>query len=63
MDMKQLKRNVEEALEQIDLLIEERDNLEEIYEDEKYYIGKLKDKIDHLKSRKILERRLVIVRR
>ena len=52
MDMKQLKRNNEEALKQIDLLTEERDNLKDRYEDAKVYIGKLKDKIDHLKSRK-----------
>lgn len=52
MDMEQLKRNLEESLEQIDLLTKERDNLKERYEDEKYYIGKLKDKIDCLKSRK-----------
>ena len=52
MDMEQLKRNLEESLEKIDLLTEERDNLKERYEDAKNYIRKLKDKIDHLKSRK-----------
>ena len=52
MDMEHLKRNLEEALEQISLLTKERDNLKERYEDAKDYIGKLKDKIDHLKCRK-----------
>ena len=42
---------VEEALEQIDLLIEEKANLKDIYASEKFYIGKLKDKIDDLKSK------------
>ena len=35
MNMEQLKKNLEEALEQIDLLIEERDNLKDRYEDAK----------------------------
>lgn len=52
MNVKQLKRNLEEPLEKIDLLIEERDNLKESYEDVKENISKMKDKIDHLKSRK-----------
>ena len=43
--------NLEEAHEQIDLLIEERDKLKDKYEDSKVYIGKLKDKIEHLKSK------------
>lgn len=47
-----MKRNLEEALEQIDLLTKERDNLKDSYEDGKVYIGKLKDKIDDLKSDK-----------
>ena len=51
-DMEQLKKNLEEPLEQIDLLTEERDNLKDRYEDAKVYIGKLKDKIDDLKPRK-----------
>ena len=46
--MEQLKKNLEEALEQIDLIIEERDGLKDRYEDAKFYIGKLKDKIDDL---------------
>ena len=46
--MEQLKKNLEEALQQIDLLTEERDNLKDKYEDAKVYIGKLKDKIDDL---------------
>ena len=53
MDMEQLKKNLEEALEQIDQLIEERDNLKDRYEDAKVYIGKLKDKIDDLKATKV----------
>ena len=51
MDMEQLKKNLEEALEQIHLLIEERDGLKDRYEDEEVYIGKLKEKIDDLKSK------------
>ena len=51
MDMEHLKKNLEEALEQIDLLIDERDGLKDRYEDAKFYIGKLKDKIDDLKSK------------
>ena len=52
MDMEQLQNNLEEALEQIDILTEERDNLKERYEDAKYYNGKMKENIDHLKSKK-----------
>ena len=48
-DMEQLKKNLEEALEQIDLLIEERDNLKDRCEDAKFIIAKLKEKIDDLK--------------
>ena len=47
--MEQLKKNLEEALEQIDLLIDERDGLKDRYEDAKAYIGKLKDKIHDIK--------------
>ena len=36
---------LQEALEQIDLLTEERDKLKDRYEDSKVYIGQLKDKI------------------
>ena len=43
MDMEQLKRNLEEALQKIDLLTKERDNLKNRYEHAKVYIGKLKD--------------------
>ena len=46
MDMEQLKKNLKEALEQIDLLTDERDDLKDRYEDAKIYIGKLKEKID-----------------
>ena len=49
MDMKQLKKNLEEALEQIDLLIDERASLKDRCKDEKAYIGELKDQIDDLK--------------
>ena len=42
MDMEQLKWNLEEVLEQIDLHIEERDNLKDMYEDAKDYTGKRK---------------------
>ena len=50
--MEQLKKNLEEALEQIDLLTEEKDNLKDRCEDAKVYIGKLKDKMDDLKASK-----------
>ena len=52
MNMEQLKKNFEEALEQIYLLTEERDNSKDRYTDAKVYIGKLKDEIDDLKSGK-----------
>lgn len=52
MDMEQLKRNLEESFEKIDLLTKERDNLKDRYEDEKVYIRKIKDKIDNMKLRK-----------
>ena len=42
----------EEAFEQIYLLAEEIDNLKDKYDDVEVYIGKLKDKIDDLKSGK-----------
>ena len=51
MDMEQLKKNIEEALEKIDLLIDERDGLKNRYEDAKIYISKIKDKIDDLESK------------
>ena len=43
--------NLEEALEQIDLLTNERDGLRDKYKDAKAYIGELKDKIDDLKQK------------
>ena len=49
--MEQLKKNLEEAVEQIDLLTDERDGLKDRYQDAKAYIGKLKDKIDDLKQK------------
>ena len=51
MDIEQLKKNLEKALEQIDLLTDERDGLKDIYKDAKAYIAKLKDKIDNLKKK------------
>ena len=48
--MEWLKKNLEEDLEQIDLLTNERDGLRDRYEDAKAYIGELKDKIDDLKK-------------
>ena len=51
MDMEQLKMILEEALKQIDLLTEERDKLKDRYKDSKVYIGQLKEKIEHLKSK------------
>ena len=45
-----MKKNLEEALEQIDLLTKEKDNLKDRYEDAKVYISKLKDKIDDLRD-------------
>ena len=56
MDMEQLKKNLEEALEQIDLLTDERDGLRDRYKDEKAYIGELKDKIDNLKQKEPSEK-------
>ena len=50
--MEQLKKNLEESLEQIDLLTKERDNLKDRYEDAKFFIGKLKVMIDDLESGK-----------
>ena len=50
--MEYLKSNLEEALEKIDLLTNERDGLKDRYEDAKVYIGKLKDKIDDLKFKR-----------
>ena len=42
MDMEQLKKNLEEAIEKIDFLTYERDDLKDRYEDAKAYIGKLR---------------------
>ena len=52
MDMEQLKKNLEESLDKIDLLTNERDDIKDRYEDAKFYIGKLKDKIDNLKQKR-----------
>ena len=54
--MEQLKKNLEEALEQIDLLTNERDGLKDKYKDTKAYIGELKDKIDCLKKKEPSEK-------
>ena len=51
MDMEQLMKNLEETLEQIGVLTEERDKLKDRCEDSKVYIAQLKDNIEHLKSR------------
>ena len=51
MDMEQLMKKLKEALEKIDFLTEEGDKLKDRYEDSKIYIGQLKDKIKHLKSK------------
>ena len=52
MDIKELQKNLEEALEQIDLLTKERVTLKDRYKDSKVYIRQLKDEIDDLKSSK-----------
>ncbi len=52
MDMDQLHRNREEALEQLDVLTEERYILKDKYEDAKYQIEKMKEKIEHIKSKR-----------
>ena len=41
--------NLEGALDQIDLLTEERDKMKGRYEDSKVYIGQLKETNEHLK--------------
>ena len=51
MHMEQLMKNLKEALEQIDFLTEERDKLKDRYEESKVYIGQLKEKIEHMKSK------------
>ena len=50
--MEQLKKNLEEALEQIDLLTDERYGLKDRYKDAKAYIRELKDEIDDLKKKR-----------
>ena len=52
-DIEQLKKNLEEALEHIDLLTDERYGLKDRYKDGKSYIGKLKEKFDDLKKKRI----------
>ena len=44
-------KNLEEALEQIDLLTQERDKLNDRYEDSKVYTSQLKEKVKHLKTK------------
>lgn len=52
MEIDQLQKNLEEALEKIDILTIERDTLKDKYENAKHYIEKLKDKMDYLKYKK-----------
>ena len=56
MDMEQLKKNLKEGFEKIDLLTNERDGLKDRYKDAKAYIGELKDKIDELKKKEPSEK-------
>ena len=49
--MKQLKTNLEEVLEQIDLLTNESYGVKDRQKDAKAYIGELKDKIDDIKKK------------
>ena len=49
--MEQLMKKLKEDLEEIDLLTQEKDKLKDRYEDSKVYIGQLKEKIEHLKSK------------
>ena len=51
-----MKKNLEEALEQIDLLTDERDGLKDRYKDVKTYIGELKHKMDDLKKKEPSEK-------
>ena len=44
-------KNLKESLEQIDLFIGERHKLKDRYEDSKVNIGRLKEKIEHMKSK------------
>ena len=44
-------KNLEEALEKIDLLTKESDKVKDRYEESNVYIGQLKEKIEHLKSK------------
>ena len=59
--MEQLKKNLVETLEQIDLLTKEKDNLKDRYEDAKVYIGKLKDKIDDLKAKHPMRKLVMMI--
>ena len=54
--MEQLKKNLEEALEQIDLLTNERDGLRDRYKDAKAYISELNDMLDDLKQKEPSEK-------
>ena len=51
MDMEQLMKNLEEELENINPLTKERDKMKDRYDDSKVYIGQLKEKIEHFKSK------------
>ena len=59
--MEQLKKNLEDALEKIDLPIDERDGSKDSYEDAKAYISKLKDKIDDLKLKEPSEQTSMMI--
>ena len=52
MDMDQLQKNLEEALEHIDFLTIEKDTLKRKYDDAKNLIEKLKTKLEDLRSEK-----------
>lgn len=54
--MEQMKKNLEEALEQIDFFTNERDVFKDSYEYAKAYISKLMDKIDDLKLKELSEK-------
>ena len=58
--MEKLKKNIEEPLEQIDLLTDERDHLRDRYKDAKAYIGELKDKIYDLSRRNLVRKPMMM---
>ena len=60
-DMEQFKKNIEEDLEQIDLLTNERDSLKDRYRDAKNYIGELKDKIDDQEKKDLVRKPMMMI--